>query len=46
MFKDGKKAKRAVVGLTDEDARAGMKRFNVPLELKDLAVVKRKFKRF
>jgi len=43
MKKNGKKA---AVGLTFEDAKAGYAKFNVPLEMKDLAVVRKKTKRF
>lgn len=43
MQKNGKKA---AVGVTFEDTKAGYAKFNVPLEMKDLAVIKKKFKRF
>jgi hypothetical protein len=43
MTKNGKKA---AVGVTFDDAKAGFKMYNVPLELKDVATVKKKFKRF
>lgn len=43
MTKNGKKA---AVGVTFSDAAAGRKMFNVPLEMKDVAVVRKKFKRF